>query len=121
MRAADRLSKLEQQVSALQARIDAYLDERSELMSAHISLIVAFQKLQDQYSEGLHRARQTIDDLQKVQADQEPKFSSEPLYFSEEEEDLEARFMSGQIEPGAYKEALRALEEAGAVAKIEVD
>lgn len=91
------------------AVLEAKLQERDALLASHTQLIKSFQKLQDQYTEGLVRARQTIEELSAVAEKAEPSFSSEPLYYTEEEEDLKALKDQGILTPEAYEEALRSL------------
>lgn len=105
-----RVRELENRVS----KLEGLLEGQQPLQGAHTELIKAFQKLQDQYTEGLNRARQAVDEIQASA----PTFSTTPLYSSEEEEDLEAQVLSGVIDDEDYRRALR---ESGSFPNISID
>jgi len=103
----NQLSDLTVKVGVLEAK----LDERDKLLALHTELIKSFQKLQDDYSDGLARAREVIKDLEE-QAAQEakapaPDWESRPLHMSEDEEELEFLRDQGILTPDAYQEALK--------------
>lgn len=90
-------------ITALLAR----LQERDRLLELHQEALKSFQKVADAYTEGLQRARQTIEELQ---ATPPPVFRANmPLHKSEEEEDLEFQLDAGVINLEEFNERLREL------------
>lgn len=102
------------EVSSLVAQREAYEralliaeDKYDRLLASHQELIKSFQKVADQYTDGLSRARATINELSAAQA-APPTFRNGPLHKSEEEEDLEFQLDHGVLSMSEYNEALRA-------------
>lgn len=110
----DKIDGLERGLAATTARVRSAENLVSVTLKAHTELIQSFQKLQDQYTDGLSRARQLVDEVVEAA----PTFSPTPLYATEEEEDLEVQLASGLLEDEDYKQALAA---AGAVPNISID
>ena len=109
---ADAISE---QVSSLVAQREAYEralliaeDKYDRLLASHQELIKSFQKVADQYTDGLTRARATINELSATTQQLSQPFRNSPLHKTEEEEDLEFQLDHGVIDMSAYNEALRA-------------
>lgn len=110
-----RVNALEREIDRSEAQAEAYRttiamlrEEQAMLVSAHQDALRAFQKVADQYTEGLTRARHTIQELESANAQMATPFRNTPLHKSEEEEDLEFQLDHGVIDMSQYNEALRA-------------
>ena len=102
-----RVGELEKANSALTARVrerESLLKDQTTLFSQQAK---AFEKVSDQYVEGLQRARQTIAELQ-AQAAQAPVIrANQPLHMTEEEEDAHYMLEAGRINMEEYNDVLR--------------
>ena len=103
------------EVSSLVAQREAYEralliaeDKYDRLLASHQELIKSFQKVADQYTDGLSRARQTINELSATTQQMSQPFRNTPLHKTEEEEDLEFQLDHGVLSMSEYNEALRA-------------
>ena len=110
-----RVNALEREIDRSEAQAEAYRtiiamlrEEQATLVSAHQDAIRAFQKVADQYTEGLTRARNTIHELESANTQMATPFRNTPLHKTEEEEDLEFQLDHGVIDMTQYNEALRA-------------
>ena len=102
-----RIEELARRVDRAEARSEVYESQYAALLSTHKEALVAFQKVADQYTDGLSRARATIEELSKP-AEPQSAFQNRPLHKSEEEEDLEFQLDHGVLNLAQYNEALRA-------------
>lgn len=110
-----KADSISEQVSSLVAQREAYEralliaeDKYDRLLASHQELIKSFQKVADQYTDGLTRARQTISELSATQQQLSQPFRNTPLHKTEEEEDLEFQLDHGVLSMSEYNEALRA-------------
>jgi hypothetical protein len=102
-----RIEELARRVDRAEARSEVYESQYAALLSTHNEALKAFQKVADQYTDGLSRARETIAELSKP-AEPQSAFQNRPLHKSEEEEDLEFQLDHGVLNLAQYNEALRA-------------
>lgn len=110
----ERVEKLESGIEELARRIDraearaeVYESQYAALLSTHQEAIKAFEKVADQYTDGLTRARQTISELSAENSQLSQPFRNTPLHKTEEEEDLEFQLDTGALSLTQYNEALR--------------
>jgi hypothetical protein len=110
-----RADSISEQVSSLVAQREAYEralliaeDKYDRLLASHQELIKSFQKVADQYTDGLTRARATINELSATTQQLSQPFRNTPLHKTEEEEDLEFQLDHGVLSMTEYNEALRA-------------
>src|SRR5688572_10062957 len=108
-RERDRVDKLEsgveelaQRIGRAEARAEVYESQYAALLTTHNEALKSFQKVADQYTEGLTRARSTIKDLEAVNSQLSQPFRSTPLHKTEEEEDLEFQLDQGVLSMSQY-------------------
>ena len=110
----ERVEKLESGIEELARRIDraearaeVYESQYAALLSTHQEAIKAFEKVADQYTDGLTRARATIAELSATNEQLSQPFRNTPLHKTEEEEDLEFQLDRGLLNMEQFNEALR--------------
>ena len=113
-RERERVDGLERKLLLLEAqreeqmRVLQHDNERfADLLALHTEAHRSFQKVADQYTEGLERARDTIAELQAAPPTPAPIMRQEPLHMTEEEEDLEFALNTGSISLDRYNELIR--------------
>lgn len=111
----ERVDKLERVAEELVRRIDraeaqaeVFRSQYDSLLATHNEALKAFQAVAAQYTDGLSRARQTINELQATNSQLSQPFRNAPLHKTEEEEDLEFQLDHGVLSMTEYNEALRA-------------
>lgn len=104
-RERDKVAELERRIEVYEAKLSLVLGLHESLHTAHLSALDAFKTLASQYSDGLERARKIQEEAEA--AIQNPAWAGQPLYTTEEEEDLRFHLDSGALDPAEFHEALR--------------
>lgn len=102
----EKVERLGERVTKLETEQNVLERTHKELLAAHTEAIKVFKKVSDQYTEGLQRARQTIEELNEI-AQQPPTMRQQPLHMTEEEEDAQFALDAGAINLEEYNRIIR--------------